>query len=211
MTKENRKLIKKINSKLSQRQVNRLITLSIILVIVASTLGISSSIFLHKTTDGYSELSLLMYDSFSETYVADNYPEQIYSDSNVSVYFIVKNYENVVIYYQLQIKIVELTQNVSSLQPILTSSSFILYENNTFEKIISPATNAEKKETESFDGDFLWGPTEIILFINSEVVSGIVSPNFLKIVFELWEYNTKTSEFQYTGIFTFLELDYWVF
>jgi len=211
MTKENKKLIKKINSKLSQRQVNRLITLSIILVIVASILGISSSIFFHKTTDGYSELSLLMYDSFSETYVADNYPEQIYSDSNVSIYFIVKNYENVVKYYQLQIKIVELTQNVSSLQPIATSSSFILYENNTFEKIISPATNAEKKETESFDGDFLWGPTEIILFINSEVVSGIVSPNFLKIVFELWEYNTETSEFQYTGIFNFLELDYWVF
>ena len=81
----------------------------------------------------------------------------------------------------------------------------------SFEKILSPATNAEKKETGTFTGDYIWGPTEITLFVNSEVVSGIVSPNFIKIVFELWEYNLEIEDFQYTGVFTFLELDYWVF
>ena len=211
MTKDKKNLIKKVNLKLSQSQINKIITISIIFVVVASILGISSSVFLKKTTDGFSELSLLMYNSFAETYEADNYPEAIYSDANVSIFFVVKNFEDIAKYYQLQIKVVELTQNVSSLQPIPTSSSYNLYENNTFEKIIPPATNTEKKETQTFNGDYLWGPTEIILFVNSEVVSGITSPNFLKIVFELWEYNTQTRSFQYTGIFTFLELDYWVF
>jgi hypothetical protein len=211
MTKEKRNLLNKVNSKLSQSQVNRLITISIILVVVASVLGISSSVFLQKPPEGFSELSLLMYNSLTETYEADNYPEQLYSDTNESIYFMVKNFENTVKYYQLQIKVVELTQNVSSTEPIPASSSYFLYDNNSFEKILSPATNAEKKETGTFTGDYIWGPIEITLFVNSEVVSGIVSPNFIKIVFELWEYNLEIEDFQYTGVFTFLELDYWVF
>ena len=95
MTKGKRNLISKVNLKLSQSQVNRLITISIILVVVASILGISSSVFLQKTSDGFSELSLLMYNSLTETYEANNYPENIVSTANVSIYFMVKNFENI--------------------------------------------------------------------------------------------------------------------
>ena len=94
MTKGKRNLISKVNLKLSQSQVNRLITISIILVVVASILGISSSVFLQKTPDGFSELSLLIYNSLTETYEASNYPENIVSTANVSIYFMVKNFEN---------------------------------------------------------------------------------------------------------------------
>lgn len=210
MTKGKRNLISKVNLKLSQSQVNRLITISIILVVVASILGISSSVFLQKTSDGFSELSLLMYNSLTETYEANNYPENIVSTTNVSIYFMVKNFENSVRYYQLQIKVVDLTHNVSAQQPIFTHSAFSLYANNTFEKILAPATNSEKKETEIFTRDYIWSPTEIILYVNSEVVSEITTPSVLKIVFELWEFNTIEKNFQYSGIFTFLELNYGV-
>ena len=201
----------KSKNKLTTQQINRIISFSTIILIIGSVFGISSSVFLQNTTDGSTELSLLMYNGVTDKYEARNYPEEIYSDSNISIFFVVKNFEDIVRYYQLQIKIVELTQNVSSLQPISTLYSSNLYPNNTFEKILSPALNAEKKESGTFTGEYIWGPSEIILYVNSEVVSHIVSPNFLKIVFELWEYNTETSGFDYTGVFAFLELDYWVF
>ncbi len=208
MTKEKKSLIKKVKSKLTQSQKNRIITLSIILVVVTSIIGISSSVFFQKNPDGFSEFSLLIYNDLTENFEANNYPTHIYSYENVSVYFMVKNFENSVKYYQLQIKVVELTQNVSSQQPISAMSSFYLYANDTFEKILSPATNAEKKETELFAGDYIWGPTELVLYVNAEVVSKLTSPNFLKIVFELWEFNTEKENFQYTGVFAFLELYY---
>ncbi len=208
MTKEKKSLIKKVNSKLTQSQVNRIITMSIILVVIASVIGISSNVFFQKKPDGFSELSLLMYNDLTENFEANNYPTRIYSYENASVYFMVKNFENSVKYYQLQIKVVELTQNVSSQQPISATSSFTLYANDTFEKILSPATNAEKRETGFLAGDYIWGPTELVLYVNAEVVSKITSPNFLKIVFELWEFNTEKENFQYTGVFVFLELDY---
>ena len=208
MTKEKKSLIKKVNSKLTQSQVNRIISLSIILVVVASVIGISSSVFFQKKPDGFSELSLLMYNDLTEIFEANNYPIQIYSYENVSVYFMVKNFENSVKYYQLQIKVVELTQNVSSQQPISAISSFFLYPNDTFEKILSPATNAEKKETGLFAGDYIWEPTELVLYVNSEVLSKLINPNSFKIVFELWEFNTEKENFQYTGVFAFLELEY---
>ncbi len=208
MTREKKSLIKRVKSKLTQSQVNRMISLSIILVVVASVIGISSSVFFQKKPDGFSELSLLMYNDLTENFEANNYPTHIYSYENVSVYFMVKNFENSAKYYQLQIKVVELTQNVSSQQPISAISSFFLYANDTFEKILSPATNSEKKETGFFAGDYIWGPTELVLYVNAEVVSKLTSPNFLKIVFELWEFNTEKENFQYTGVFAFLELDY---
>lgn len=179
----------------------------IILIIVVSIITIISLTFFPSSQEGFSELTLLTYNSSEDTYEAENYPFFIYRLRNISIHFIAKNFENKVTYYQLQIKATKLTQNLSTLSPLSTGYYYSMYSNNTYEKILSPATNTEKKESEDIDSHYIWSPTVVILYLNAFIDLMLDGESELKIVFELWKFNTQSNEFQYSGVFTFLELD----
>ena len=187
---------------------DKLITLILVVVTLGAIIAIAGITFFPGQQNGFAELSLLMYDGVEETYVANNYPEVISQSNNVTVYFMVKNFENEVIYYQVQIKVTQITQNVSLTEPLSLSDSKLLYGNETYEKILSPATNSEKEENDVLSGPYVWGPMNVTLFMNSTLGLILGGDDSLKIVFELWKFDTITDTFQYSGIFTFVELSY---
>lgn len=178
----------------------------IVCLVIGSIIAIFSITFFPSTEDGFSELMLLTYDPIEEEYEAEVYPFFIYRTRDISIYFMVKNFENKVTYYQLQVKATKLTQNVSTLSPLSIDLCYIMYPNSTYEKILSPATNAEKKESGIIDGEYIWNPTSIDLYLNAFIDLVLEGESYVKIVFELWKFNTITENFQYTGVFTFLEL-----
>jgi len=186
---------------------NKLYGFVIVCMVIGSIIAIFSITFFPSNEDGFSELMLLTYDSVEEEYEAEVYPFFIYRLLNISIYFMVRNFENKVTYYQLQIKATKLSQNVSTVNPLSTNFCYIMYSNNTYEKILPPATNSEKKESGVFDGDYIWNPTIVTLYINAFIDLVLEGESEVKIVFELWKFNTLTDNFQYTGVFTFLELD----
>ncbi|MHA1260369.1 MAG: DUF1616 domain-containing protein [Candidatus Heimdallarchaeaceae archaeon] len=100
--------------------------------------------FSPSSQDGFSELSLLTYNEEENRFVSSNYPSFLYRIRNVTVYFMVRNFENKVTYYQLQIKVTKLSQNISLVDPLSLDKCALLYRNNTFEKILPPANNREK-------------------------------------------------------------------
>ncbi len=191
---------------LSKLNKNRLYGLVITCIVIGSVIAIFSVTFFPTSKNGFSELMLLTYDPIEEEYEAEAYPFFIYRVHNISIYFVVKNFENKVTYYQLQVKATKLSQNISTVTPLSTNFCYIMYQNNTFEKILSPASNAEKKESGTLDGEYIWDPTSIELYLNGFIDIVIEWESDLKIVFELWKFDTLTENFQYTGIFTFLEL-----
>ncbi|MCK5304395.1 MAG: hypothetical protein KAJ72_04035, partial [Candidatus Heimdallarchaeota archaeon] len=143
-----------------------------------------------------------------ETYVANNYPNQISLSDNITIFFMVKNFENKITYYQLQIKVTKISQNISLEHPLSLSNSKLLYSNETYEKILAPATLNEKEEEGEQTGDYIWSPVNTTLFMNNSLATILSGDDSLKIVFELWEFNSLLEYFQYTGIFTFLELSF---
>ena len=185
---------------------NKLFGLLIACIVVGSVITIFSVTFFPTTEDGFSELMLLTYDPIEEEYEAEAYPFFIFRLYNISIYFVVKNFENKATYYQLQVKATKLTQNISTVTPLSTNFCYIMYPNDTFEKILSPATNAEKKDSGTLDGEYIWGPTSTDLYLNGFIDIVINWETEVKIVFELWKFDTITESFMYTGVFTFLEL-----
>ena len=185
---------------------------AITLVIVVSTIGaimaITSIVFFPTQQSGFSELSLLTYNASEDTYVANNYPNQISISENITIFFMVKNFENKATYYQLQIKVTKISQNISIEHPLSLSNSKLLYINETYEKILSPATKSEKEEEGGQTGLYIWGPVNTTLFMNSTLATILGGDDSLKIVFELWRFNSLIDDFQYSGIFTFLEISY---
>lgn len=198
----------KMIKKLTSLQKNRLLTTAVIVITAIAIVSISSSIFFPITKQGFSELSLLTYNSSSQTFEADRYPYTFESGLNESVFFMVKNFENIVKYYQIRIKATKLSQNVSYEQPLTTSNSYQLYVNETYEKILSSANNKEKQETGVFSGDYIWGPVNVTLYSNVQLETMLGGEEYMKIVFELWEFDSRNVNFSYSGIFTFLELMY---
>ena len=192
-----------IPSKLTR---DRLYGFAIVCLVIGSMIAIFSITFFPSTGDGFSELMLLTYDPVEEEYEAEVYPFFIYRTRDISIFFMVKNFENKVTYYQLQVKATKLTQNISTSDPLSTDSCFTMYPNNTFEKILAPATNAEKKESGISEGEYIWNPTSVDLYMNTSIDLVVEWETNVKIVFELWKFNTLTENFQYTGVFTFLEL-----
>ena len=190
----------------SKSKMNKLYTFVIVCLVIGSIIAIFSITFFPSTDEGFSELMLLTYDPAEEEYEAEVYPIFIYRTRDISIYFVVKNFENKVAYYQLQVKATKLSQNVSTVFPLPTNSSFLMYSNNTYEKILPPATNAEKKESGKIEGDYIWSPTIVNLYMNLSIDLMLNWESNVKIVFELWKFNTLTESFQYTGVFTFLEL-----
>ena len=185
---------------------NKLYGLLIACIIVGSVITIFSVTFFPTTEDGFSELMLLTYGPIEEEYKAEVYPFFIFRLYNISIYFAVKNFENKATYYQLQVKATKLSQNISMVTPLSTNLCYIMYPNSTFEKILSPATNTEKRDSGTLDGEYTWGPTSVDLYLNGFIDIVIDWDTEVKIVFELWKFNTLTESFEYTGVFAFLEL-----
>lgn len=206
---ENTKSIRKKKPLITRLDSNKVITLILILVTVGATITIASVVFFQDNQDGFSELSLLMYDSTSGTYIADNFPERLNQFSNVTVFFVVKNYENLVTYYQVQIKVTQIDQVVSSDYPLPTTQSGQLYNNKTFEKILSPANSKEKNEEAEFTDHYVWGPVNTTLYLNLSLISAFGGGISLKMVFELWKFDPQAENFYYSGVFNFLEIPHY--
>lgn len=194
--------------RLSKINQNKIITLVIVVSTIGAIVAITSIVFFPNQQNGFSELSLLTYNAAEETYVANNYPNQISQSDNVTIFFMVKNFENRITYYQLQIKVTKISQNISLEHPLSLSNSKLLYSNETYEKILSPATKSEKEEEGVETGQYIWGHVNTTLFMNNTLATILGGEDSLKIVFELWKFDSLIDDFQYSGIFTFLELYY---
>ncbi len=209
MAKKNNKT-DNINPKKGLPKINpkKIITLVIVISTIGTIVAITSIVFFPNQQNGFSELSLLTFNSANETYVANNYPSQISKADNITIFFMVKNFENKIVYYQLQIKVTKISQNISLENPLSLSNSKLLYSNETYEKILSPATEREKEEEGVQIGGYIWGPVNTTLFMNDTLATVLGTNDNLKIVFELWRFNSLIDDFQYSGIVTFLELIY---
>ena len=209
MTKKNNK-VDDTNTKTRLPKINpkKIITLVIVVSTIGAIIAIASIVFLPNQQNGFSELSLLTYDAAEETYVANNYPNQISLSDNITIFFMVKNFENKITYYQLQIKVTKISQNISLEHPLSLSNSKLLYSNETYEKILSPATKSEKEGEGEQTGQYIWSPVNTTLFMNNTLATILGGDDSLKIVFELWRFNSLIDDFQYSGIFTFLELTF---
>ncbi len=209
MAKRNNK-IDDTNTKKGLPKINpkKIMTLVIVFSTIGAIIAIASIVFLPNQQNGFSELSLLTYNAAEETYVANNYPNQISLSDNITMFFMVKNFENKITYYQLQIKVTKISQNISLEHPLSLSNSNLLYSNETYEKILAPATINEKEEEGEQIGDYIWSPVNTTLFMNNTLAVILGGDDSLKIVFELWKYNSLIEDFQYSGIFTFLELSF---
>lgn len=196
-----KKRLPKINPK-------KIITLVIVVSTIGAIIAIASIVFFPDQQNGFSELSLLTYDATEETYVANNYPNQISLSDNITIFFMVKNFENKIAYYQLQIKVTRISQNISLEHPLSLSNSKLLYSNETYEKILAPATKSEKEGEGEQTGQYIWSPVNTTLFMNNTLATILGGDDSLKIVFELWRFNSLIDDFQYSGIFTFLELSF---
>jgi uncharacterized membrane protein len=204
---ETNKMAKK-NNKVDKINPKKIVTLVIVVSTIGAIVAITSVVFFPNQQNGFSELSLLTYNAANETYVANNYPSQISLSDNITIFFMVKNFENKITYYQLQIKVAKISQNISLEKPLSLSNSKLLYSNETYEKILSPATKNEKEEEGVQTGEYIWGPVNTTLFMNDTLATILGTNDNLKIVFELWRFNSLIDDFQYSGIFTFLELLY---
>ena len=182
----------KINPKKGLPKINpkKIITLVIVVSTIGAIVAITSIVFFPNQQNGFSELSLLTYNAANETYVANNYPNQISLSDNITIFFMVKNFENKITYYQLQIKVAKISQNISLEKPLSLSNSKLLYSNETYEKILSPATKNEKEEEGVQTGEYIWGPVNTTSFMNDTLATILGTNDNLKIVFELWRFNS---------------------
>ena len=196
---ETNKMAKK-NNKVDKINPKKIVTLVIVVSTIGAIVAITSVVFFPNQQNGFSELSLLTYNAANETYVANNYPSQISLSDNITIFFMVKNFENKITYYQLQIKVAKISQNISLEKPLSLSNSKLLYSNETYEKILSPATKNEKEEEGVQTGEYIWGPVNTTLFMNDTLATILGTNDNLKIVFELWRLNSLIDDFLSTPV-----------
>ena len=186
--------------------LKRFISLFVVFIVIVVVVAMFSTTFFSYPREGFSEISLLQYNQLEEVYEAAKQPTILYKHINYTTYFMIKNFENKITYYQLQIKITRLSQVVNSETPLATTECHLMYSNHTYEKILFPATKQEKQEINVFTGNYVWSPTNVTLYFSSQFDSLLVGEGGVKIVFEVWKFNTQTEDFSYSGIFAFLEL-----
>jgi hypothetical protein len=199
---------KKRFSKIISKSTNlkRFISLLAVFIIITVIVTMFNTTFFSYPREGFSEISLLQYNHVEGVYETAKQPYILYKNFNSTTYFMIKNFENKVTYYQLQIKITKLSQTVNSETPLTTSECHLMYSNHTYEKILFPATKQEKQEINAFGGSYIWSPSNVTLYFSSQFDSLLIGENSVKIVFEVWKFNTQTEDFSYSGIFAFLEL-----
>jgi len=198
---------KKTNGIISKStNLKRFISIFVVFIIIVVIVTIFSITFFSYQREGFSEISLLQYNETEDIYEAAEQPYFLHRHINYTTYFMIKNFENKVTYYQLQIKITKLSQVVNAETPLTINECYLMYSNHTYEKILFPATKQEKMETNIFTGNYIWSPTNVTLYFSSQFETLLLGENGVKIVFEIWRFNTQAEEFSYSGIFAFLEL-----
>ena len=200
---EKKRLNKIFSKSINLKRFTSLIVVSIIVIVIVSMF---SATFFYHPRDGFSEISLLQYNEVNDVYEAARQPYFIHRHINYTTYFMIKNFENKIIYYQVQIKMTKLSQAVTSEIPLKTTNSYLMYSNHTYEKILFPATKQEKQEIGTFTGSYIWSPTNVSLYYSSQFDSLLIGENGVKVVFEIWKFNTLIEDFSYSGIFAFMEL-----
>jgi hypothetical protein len=186
--------------------LKRFISLFVVFVIIIVIVTMFSTTFFSYPREGFSEISILEYNQVEGVYESARQPFILYKNFNFTTYFMIKNFENRVTYYQIQIKITKLSQAVKTETPLATTKCNLMYSNHTYEKILFPATKQEKQEINAFTGSYIWSPTNVTLYYSSQFDSLLGGESSVKIVFEIWKFNTQTEDFSYSGIFAFLEL-----
>ncbi|MFW9851364.1 MAG: hypothetical protein ACFFDS_00295 [Candidatus Thorarchaeota archaeon] len=199
-----KKKLSKIISKKSN--VKRFISLLVVFIIIIVIITIFSTTFFSYPREGFSEIALLQYNQVESVYETAKQPYFLHRHINFTIYFMIKNFENKITYYQLQIKITKLSQAVKPESPLATTDCYLMYLNHTYEKILFPATKQEKQEINVFTGNYIWSPTNVTLYFSDQFDSLLSGEGGVKIVFEIWKFNTQLEDFLYSGIFTFLEL-----
>ncbi len=191
-----------------KREVQNIVKFAIVITSLVIVSTFAAVFFTSFPENDFSELSLLMYDSTENSFLATNYPTVINTDQNETIFFMVKNYGSKVNYYEVRVKITELSQIISLNLSVPPSECYMLYVQNTFEKILPSATKAEKEIAKTIEADYIWGPTSISLYVNENIKQFLGENNQFKVVFELWIFDTTAGQFQYSGIAVFLELSY---
>ncbi|MEA2070518.1 MAG: hypothetical protein U9O98_04430 [Asgard group archaeon] len=169
--------------------------LGIIGIIVASIL-----IFTPPVGDeGYAELGLLTYNDSTQEFEATNYPTEVdYNtttgqSNNITLYVVIGNYYDEAKFFEVRLKI--------GLQDVLINEETYGTEENSF-------NYAEKDIYRILGPNKQWGPNENTKFefaINSTIISDVgIHENGYKLIFELWEWNSSSDNFTYTGIFAYL-------
>lgn len=199
---------KKTRITFRKREAQNIVKLAIVITSLIIVSTFAAVFFTSLPENDFSELSLLMYDSTENSFLATNYPTVINTDQNETIFFMVKNYGSKVNYYEVRVKITELSQIISLNLSVPPSECYMLYVQNTFEKILPSATKAEKEIAKTIEADYIWGPTSISLYVNENIKQFLGENNQFKVVFELWIFDTTAGQFQYSGVAVFLELSY---
>lgn len=191
-----------------KREIENIVKFAIVFTSLVIVATFAAVFFTSLSENDFSELSLLMYDSTENSFLATNYPAVINTDKNETIFFMVKNYGSKVYYYEVRVIVTELSQIISLDFAVPTSECYNLYNQDTFEKILPSATKAEKEEANTIEADYIWGPTQISLYVNENIKQFLGENNQFKVVFELWSFDTTAGQFQYSGVVVFLELSY---
>lgn len=191
-----------------KREVENIVKFAIVFTSLVIVATFAAVFFTSLPENDFSELSLLMYDSTENSFLATNYPTVINTEQNETIFFMVKNYGSKVNYYEVRVKITELSQIISLDFSVPLSECYMLYAQNTFEKILPSATKAEKEVAKTIEADYIWGPTSISLYVSENIKQFLGENNQFKVVFELWSFDTTAGQFQYSGVAVFLELSY---
>ncbi len=191
-----------------KREIENIVKFAIVFTSLVIVAIFAAVFFTSLPENDFSELSLLMYDSTENSFLATNYPTVINTDQNETIFFMVKNYGSKVNYYEVRVKITELSQIISLDFAVPLSECYMLYAQNNFEKILPSATKAEKEAAKTMEADYIWGPISISLYVSENVKQFLGENNQFKVVFELWSFDTTAGQFQYSGVAVFLELSY---
>ncbi len=165
---------------------------------------------LPPSNPGFSELSLLMFNEEAEQYEPLGFPKVLNRGTNETVYFMVRNFEQTVKYYQLRITVVRQDVELSSHHPISEQLHYKLYDDKKFEKILPFGQRSDIENVDIFSGDHVWGPQLVDLYADNTLHSLFGNSAKISIVFELFAYSSRSGTFLYTGLFTFLLVTHYI-
>jgi len=177
----------------------------IITMIACSAIFITIIYLPNKSSFNFSELIIFEYDNNVEEFQVFNYTTTLEINETKQIYFIVKNFNSKVIYYQVRIKISNLILRNHTTEDL----SFVyLYDVNTFKTFLIPDTditvpNSKIASTEKNK----WGPISTTLFISEENFMFFGNETTLFFIFEIWTFNTNISDFTSTDIFVVLPVN----
>ena len=171
------------------------LVLSIIGIIVSTTLIFTPPI----SGEEYAELGILTYNVETERFEADNYPSHTFYNSTegrsnlTTLYLFVANHYQSAKFFEIRMKI-GLQNTTINENYFGNNDSTYFYEEHWIQR--------------AFSEDEQFGPSTLskIEFRFTETIIdklGFNSDGY-KIIFELWEYDTSVSDFDYTGVHVYL-------